>query len=190
MYAQRAGPDEQSSTGYSWGDVNAEEDSDKGKGKSKGSAVLPNMHAPVSDRTCQGEGSAHDTQLGDTQPDDTLSDDEQWSMGDIFQGFEFEVPTPPEGLKWVPTPPQGCYRLVKAGGGQPDEQSDDGQPDEQSSTHAPVFHNAFQRQTTDMDKKENECLPLTDIVEHRRSAEKKVCQHARSCFMIGQLHSN
>ena len=97
----------------------AQEDNDKGK--NKGSAVLPNVHAAVSDSACQGEEAAHDTQPDDMQPDDTLCDDEQWSVGDIFQGFEFEVPIPPEGLEWVPTPPQGCYRLVKAGDGQPDE---------------------------------------------------------------------
>ena len=70
----------------------------------------------------------------------------QWSVGDIFQGFEFEVPIPPERLESVPTPPEGCYRLVKAGDGQPDEQSDDGQPDEQRSTDDPG-------RTTDMENK-------------------------------------
>ena len=35
-----------------------------------------------------------------------------WSIGDIFTGFEFQIPTAPDGTYWIPWERQGCYMLV------------------------------------------------------------------------------
>ena len=39
---------------------------------------------------------------------------DQWREGDIFRGFECQIPTPPAGYHWQPTPPQGSYRLEQS----------------------------------------------------------------------------
>ena len=36
----------------------------------------------------------------------------QYTMGDTFTGFEFDVPLAPDGLRWIPHFPQGTYVLV------------------------------------------------------------------------------
>ena len=67
-------------------------------------------------------GNMHGKDLEDDQDNESmehLHEDEQevlygeWKEGDLFCGFEFEVPVAPDGLEWVPYMFQGRYRLQK-----------------------------------------------------------------------------
>ena len=68
------------------------------------------------------DGDMHGRNPGDEQDNDSmehLHEDEheildgEWEEGDIFCGFECQVPIAPDGLEWVPYLMQGRYRLQK-----------------------------------------------------------------------------
>ncbi len=44
---------------------------------------------------------------------DDSEDDQAWEEGDLFCGFEFQIPIAPAGLEWVPCMSQGRYKLQK-----------------------------------------------------------------------------